>query len=88
MVIDLTPEQEALILDEAKHEGKSPEEVVTETLLWLVRQREADRASIQRGLDQADSGESIDEEEMDRRFARMSGDSADSMGSRGSGKPG
>ena len=71
MVIELTPEQEALVLDTVRHEGKTVEQVVLETMLWLAETEKEDRAAIQRGLDQADRGEFVDEEEMDRRVAKM-----------------
>ncbi len=72
MVLQLTPEQEALVLSTARHEGRSVEEVVTDTLLWFARNEAENRASIERGLQQAERGEFIDDEEMERRFARMS----------------
>jgi predicted transcriptional regulator len=71
MVIDLTPEVEALLHDSAKHEGSSVEEVIKNAVLWYAKMEEEDRASIQRGIDQADRGEFISQEEMDRRFERM-----------------
>ena len=71
MVIDLTAEEEEFVLETAKHEGKTVPQVVVETLQWLVQLDEEDRAAIQRGIEQADRGEFIEEEEMERRFRAM-----------------
>lgn len=71
MVIDLTPEQEALVLETAAHEGKSVGELLTDTLQWFVYKQQADLESIGRGIEQADRGEFISHEEVGRRVARM-----------------
>jgi uncharacterized protein (DUF1778 family) len=69
--IDLTPEQESLLREAAQHEGKSVDDLVLGATLWLAQREAADRASLQRSIEQADRGEFISEEEMDARIARM-----------------
>jgi predicted transcriptional regulator len=71
MVIDLTPEQEALILDAARAEGKSVGEFITEAVRWVAQNEEADRASVRRGMEQMERGEFIEHSEMELRVARM-----------------
>ena len=71
MVIDLSPEVEALLHDSARCEGSSVEEVVKNAVLWFTKLDELDRASIQRGIEQANRGEFVSEEEMNLRYARM-----------------
>lgn len=71
MTIDLTPEQEALVLDTAAHEGKSVGELVTDTLRWFAHKEQADRESIERGIQQADRGEFLSHEEVGRRIEHM-----------------
>ena len=71
MVIDLSPEVEARVMDTARYEGSSAEDVVKNAVLWFTKLDELDRASIQRGIDQANRGDFISEEEMTLRYARM-----------------
>jgi predicted transcriptional regulator len=71
MHIDLTPEQEARISALATSNGKNLRDVMTETAVWLLQMDAANDAALTRSIAQADRGEFIEEEEMDRRFARM-----------------
>ena len=71
MVIELTPEQEACVAEIAKHEGRTVEQIMLDGLQMRLGREAADRESILRGLAQADRGEFIEEEEMDRRVAEM-----------------
>ena len=71
MVLNLTPEQEAKIAEQAKLTDRSPEEMVTEAALWLLQFEQNHEASLQRSLEQADRGQFVDEKEVEARFARM-----------------
>jgi len=71
MAIELTPEQEALILDAARHEGKSVGDFLVETVRWRTESEESEDQSFNRGIAQLDRGEFIEHAEMERRVARM-----------------
>jgi predicted transcriptional regulator len=71
MHIDLTPEQEARIVALASRDGKNLRDVMTDTAVWLLEMDAAHDAALTHSIAQADRGEFIEEEEMDRRFARM-----------------
>jgi predicted transcriptional regulator len=71
MEIHLTPDQEAHLSQIARHEGKNPEQLVMEAALHLLDGDRLFREAVQRGLDQADAGNLIEEEEMDARFEKM-----------------
>jgi predicted transcriptional regulator len=71
MVIELTPQEEAILVDAARHEGKTVGEFLTETVRWMAQTEQADAASVERGIAQLDRGEFIEHEEMERRVARM-----------------
>ncbi len=71
MELHLTPEQEAHLQQIAQHEGKNPEQLMIDTALHLLDSDRRFREAVQRGLDQADAGIFIEEEEMDARFEKM-----------------
>jgi len=71
MELHLTPEQEAHLLQIAQHEGKTPEQLVFEATLNLYDGDRRFREAVQRGLDQANAGNFIEEDEMDARFEKM-----------------
>lgn len=71
MELHLTPEQEAHINQIAQHEGKNPEQLVIDAALHLLDRDRRFREAVQRGLDQANAGNFIEEEEMDARFEKM-----------------
>jgi predicted transcriptional regulator len=71
MEIHLTPEQEAHLNQIAQHEGKNPEQLVIDATLHLFSRDLRFREAVQRGLDQANAGNFIEEEEMDARFEKM-----------------
>lgn len=71
MEIRFTPEQEAQLSRMAAQEGKDPEQLVAGAALRLLEEDARFRAAVQRGIEQADRGELIDEEKMDARLARM-----------------
>jgi predicted transcriptional regulator len=71
MEIQITPEQEARLTSLAAHVQKTPSELVVEAALRVLDEHEHFLAFIQEGIDQADRGEFIEEEEMDARVERM-----------------
>jgi len=71
MEIHFTPEEEALLSKIATHIGTDPEQVVKDAALRLLEEDARFRAAIQQGIAEADRGDLIDEEEMDRRIKRM-----------------
>ena len=71
MHIDLTPEQEARIAALAHRDGKDLRDVMIDTAVWLLEMDAAQDMALTRSIAQADRGEFIEEEEMDRRFAQM-----------------
>jgi uncharacterized protein (DUF1778 family) len=74
MTLEFTHEEQTLLAQAAADEGTSLSDYVTKAALWRAHQSETDRASLRRGIEQANRGEFIEEEEMDRRFARMLGE--------------
>ena len=71
MELHLTPEQEAHLHQIALHEGKDPEQLVIDAALNLLHRDDQFREAVQHGLDQANAGNFIEEEEMDARFEKM-----------------
>ena len=73
MEVHFTPEEAAQLSKIAAHEGIGAEQLVKDAALHLLEDDESFRAAVQKGLEQADRGEFIDEEEMDARFKAMLG---------------
>ena len=71
MEITLTPEQEARLVQVAEGVGKTPTEFVLGAIALHLESDQYARERIRRGIEQADSGEFIEEEEMDIRLERM-----------------
>ena len=71
MELHFTPEQEAHLAQIAQHEGKAPEQLIVDAALNLLDSDRLFREAVQRGLDQANAGNFIEEEEMDKRFKKM-----------------
>jgi predicted transcriptional regulator len=71
MELQLTPEQETQLQQIAQHEGKDPAQLMIDTALYLLDSDRRFQESVQRGLDQANAGIFIEEEEMDARFEKM-----------------
>jgi predicted transcriptional regulator len=71
MEVQFTPEQEEQLSKIAAHEGIHTEELVRDAALRLLEQDTLFRAAVRRGIEQADRGELIEEEEMDARVKRM-----------------
>jgi predicted transcriptional regulator len=71
MEVHFTPEQEARLSKIATQEGIGAEKLVKDAALRLLEDDVRFRAGVRKGLEQADRGEFVEEEEMDARFKRM-----------------
>jgi predicted transcriptional regulator len=71
MEVHFTPEQQAQLSKFANQEGVHPEELVKDAALRMIEDDARFRASVRKGLEQADRGQFIEEEEMDHRVKRM-----------------
>jgi predicted transcriptional regulator len=71
MEVQFTPEQEARLSKIAAQEGQAPEALVKDAALRLLEDDARFRAGVRKGIEQADRGEFVEEEEMDARVKRM-----------------
>lgn len=71
MEVRFTPEEEARLARIATQEGVDPSELVKDAALRLLEDDARFRSGVRKGLEQADRGEFIEEEEMDVRVKRM-----------------
>jgi len=71
MEVQFTPEEEARLARIATQEGVDPAELVKDAALRLLEDDARFRAGVQKGIEQADRGKFIEEEEMDARVKRM-----------------
>jgi len=71
MELILTYAQEAKLGEIAEREGKSVTDLLTDTAVSIIQLEEHHWAAVDRALAQAERGEFIEEEEMDRRFEAM-----------------
>ncbi|MBZ5570808.1 MAG: hypothetical protein LAO09_02880 [Acidobacteriia bacterium] len=71
MEVRFTPEQEAQLSEIASQAGIDPERLVKDAALRLLERDARFRAAVQKGLEQADRGEFVDEDEMQARIDRM-----------------
>ena len=71
MDVHFTPEQEAQLAQIASLAGTEPERLVKDAALRLLHEDARFRAAVREGIEQADRGEFIEEEEMDVRLERM-----------------
>ena len=71
MEVHFTPEQATRLSEIAAHEGIGTEQLVKDAAPHLLEDDASFRAAVQKGLQQADHGEFIDEDEMDARVKRM-----------------
>jgi len=71
MEVQFTPEQEARLQMIAVREGIDPSQLVRDAALRLLEDDMRFRAAVRAGIEQADRGEFIEEEEMDARARRM-----------------
>ena len=71
MEIRFTPEQETKLSEIAAQAGKNAEQLVRDAALGLLQEDARFRAAVRKGIEQADRGELIEEDEMDNRVERM-----------------
>ena len=71
MEVHFTPEQEARLSEIASKAGTDSERLVKDAALRLLEEDTRFRAAVREGLEQADRGEFIEEEEMDARLEQM-----------------
>jgi predicted transcriptional regulator len=71
MQLDFTPEQEEHLLQLATKTGTQPAQLLIDTALRLFAEDSGFRAAVREGILQADRGELIEEDEMDKRFEEM-----------------
>jgi predicted transcriptional regulator len=71
MEIRFTPEQERLLSQVASQMGTDIEHLVRDAALRLLEQDAQFRGAVRRGVEQADRGDFIEEEEMEARIERM-----------------
>jgi predicted transcriptional regulator len=71
MEVDFSPEQIAQLAEIAAYEGVQAEQLVKDAALKLLEDDAAFRAAVRRGLEQADRGDFIEEDEMEIRIQRM-----------------
>jgi predicted transcriptional regulator len=71
MEVRFTPEEETRLAKIATQEGVDPAELVKDAALRLLEDDARFRAGVRKGIEQADRGEFIEEEEMDARVKRM-----------------
>jgi predicted transcriptional regulator len=71
MEVHFTPEQELQLSEIASQAGTDAEELVKKAALRLLERDARFRASVRRGIEQADRGEFVDEREMKARIDRM-----------------
>jgi predicted transcriptional regulator len=71
MGVHFTPEQEAMLSQVASRDGTDAEKLVKKGALRLQERDARFRAKVREGIQQADRGELIEEEEMEAGIARM-----------------
>jgi predicted transcriptional regulator len=71
MEVHFTPEQEAQLAQIATKAGTDSERLVKDAALRLLAEDARFRAAVREGIEQADRGLFIEEEEMDARFEEM-----------------
>ncbi len=71
MTIDLTPEQETRIRLAAGQDTRSLGEILTNTAIWLLKLEGSQDEALTRSLEQANRGEFVDEQEIERRLGRI-----------------
>jgi hypothetical protein len=71
MEVHFTPDEQDELLKIAKHEGIDAEKLMKDAALRLIEDDARFREGVRKGIEQADSGQLIEEEEMDLRVKRM-----------------
>ena len=66
MVVHFTPEQEAQLSLIAAYAGTDTEHLVKDAALRLLEQKPSFRAAVQEGLEQADRGDLVDDDDVRR----------------------
>ncbi len=71
MEVQFTPEQEAQLAQMAAIAGTNPERFVQDVLVRYLDDEARFLAAVERGIEAAERGEFIEEEEMDARVEHM-----------------
>ena len=71
MEVRFTPEQDAQLSQVAAQAGTDAEQLVKDAAMQLLEEDARFRAAVRKGIEQADRGELIEEEQMDARVKRM-----------------
>jgi predicted transcriptional regulator len=71
MEVHLTTEQESRLAELARDQGVSVDALLTDAALVLLDEDERERQIILQRIEQANRGEFIEEEEMDKRVKAM-----------------
>jgi predicted transcriptional regulator len=71
MEVHFTPEQQAQLSKLATEEGVDAEKLVQDAALRLIDDDERFRASVRKGLEQANRGEFVEEREMNLRIKKL-----------------
>jgi predicted transcriptional regulator len=71
MEVHLTPEQEAQLVQIASRAGTAPERLVTKVVARYLDEEARFIAAVEKGIEAADRGEFVSEEEMDARLEAM-----------------
>jgi predicted transcriptional regulator len=71
MEVDFTPEQQAQLAQLATKAGTIPERLVPNVVTRYLGEEARFLAAVQKGIDAAERGEFIEEEEMDARLEAM-----------------
>jgi predicted transcriptional regulator len=71
MEVHFNPDQMIRLSQIAAHEGVETEQLVRDAALSLLQDDASFREAVRRGVEQADRGEFIEEDEMDARIQRM-----------------
>jgi predicted transcriptional regulator len=71
MEVHFTPEQEARLAEMANQSGTDAEHLVKNAALLLLERDATFRAAVLKGIDEADRGDFIADDEMEARMARM-----------------
>jgi predicted transcriptional regulator len=66
MELHFTPEQEAQLAQMAQHAGKPVEQYLTDAALAMLHNRDVFLAAVQEGIDAADRGEFVEDDEVRR----------------------
>jgi predicted transcriptional regulator len=71
MEVHFTPEQEARLSEIANNAGTDAAHLVKNAALRLLERDAGFRAAVQKGIEQADRGEFVPDDEMEARIERM-----------------